>query len=69
MPSPARKPGKPVVLSEREEQVLAGIRAGKIYSAIAFELGIGYESVKTYASRLRAKYGVRRRDELAALAS
>ncbi len=45
-------------LSDRERAVLRGICADKTYAEIAFELKVAYDTVKTYASRLRAKLGI-----------
>lgn len=45
-------------LSTRELAVLRGISQDKTYAQIAHDLGVSYETVKSYASRLRAKLGV-----------
>ncbi len=45
-------------LSERELSVLRGIADDKTYAQIGNDLGIGHESIKSYANRLRAKLGV-----------
>ena len=46
------------VLSEREQAVLQGIADSKTYAQIAYDLGVSHETVKSYATRLRAKLGV-----------
>jgi len=43
------------VLTKRERQVVALIGQDMKYKAIAEELGLGYETVKTYAARIRKK--------------
>ena len=45
-------------LSEREQAVLRGIAEDKTYAQIAHCLGVSHETVKSYASRLRAKLGI-----------
>jgi len=45
--------------------VLRGLAAGKTYAAVAAELDIGFETVKSYAARLRAKLGVTNKVEMA----
>jgi len=42
-------------LTRREEQVVALIGKDRKYKDIAAELGLGYETVKTYAARIRKK--------------
>lgn len=54
-----------VELTERERAVLGGIKDGRTYAEIARDLGVGFETVKTYASRLRAKTGQRSKVKLA----
>jgi DNA-binding CsgD family transcriptional regulator len=46
------------VLTKRELQVVALIGQDKKYKEIAVELNLGYETVKTYAARIRQKLGV-----------
>jgi len=46
------------LLSPRERAVVVGIAEGKTYQEIAEDLGVGYETVKTYAARLRKKLGL-----------
>jgi DNA-binding CsgD family transcriptional regulator len=45
-------------LTKRELQVVALIGQDKKYKEIAEELELGYETVKTYAARIRKKLGV-----------
>lgn len=45
-------------LTKRELQVVALIGQDKKYKEIAVELDLGYETVKTYAARIRKKLGV-----------
>lgn len=47
------------MLSARETAVLDGIVAEQTYVEIAKRLGIGYETVKVYAKRLREKTGAK----------
>jgi len=42
-------------LSDRELAVVRGIAEGKTYQHIADELDLGYETVRTYAARVRKK--------------
>lgn len=44
-------------LTSRELEVVRQIAKGKTYKEIAASLGIGYETVKTYAARIRKKLG------------
>ena len=44
-----------VTLTSRERQVVLLIQQNKKYREIASELGLGYETVKTYATRIRKK--------------
>jgi len=44
-----------VTLTPRERQVVLLIQQNKKYREIASELGLGYETVKTYATRIRKK--------------
>ena len=53
------------VLSPREKAVVLGIAEGKTYQAIAESLGVGYETVKTYAARLRKKLGLNSKTSVA----
>ena len=45
-------------LTPRELQVVALIGADLKYKEIAKQLGLGYETVKTYAARIRKKLNV-----------
>jgi len=58
-----------VKLSSREIDVLRGVLLGKTYPQIATDLGIGFETVKSYTSRLRKKLAVNTKVELALWAS
>lgn len=44
-------------LTTRELEVVKHIVSGKTYKEIAVSLGLGYETVKTYAARIRKKLG------------
>lgn len=46
-------------LSAREREVLAGIARGLTNAEIAADLRLGFESVKTYVSRIRARLGLK----------
>lgn len=48
------------VLTNRELAVVRGIAADKSYNVIAQDMGIGIESVRTHARRLREKLGMNR---------
>ena len=54
-----------VDLSGRELEVVEYIVVGKTYKEIADEIGIGVESVKTYASRIRKKLNVNSKIKIA----
>ena len=54
-----------VSLSPRELDVVRRIVEGKKYRDIADELGLGYETIKTYAARIRRKLGVNSKTEIA----
>ena len=45
-------------LTPRELQVVSLIGRDLKYKEIATELGLGYETVKTYAARIRRKLGL-----------
>jgi DNA-binding NarL/FixJ family response regulator len=64
---PRREPGR-AVLSPREREVLGLVAEGATNAAIARELGIGIESVKTLLGRTFSKLGVRRRAQAVAAA-
>lgn len=42
-------------LTAREKQIVVLIGQNKKYREIAVELGLGYETVKTYVNRIRKK--------------
>lgn len=44
-------------LTVRELEVVKQIVKGHTYKEIAVSLGLGYETVKTYAARIRKKLG------------
>ena len=52
-------------LSRREKQILRGIVRGWKYREIADDLGLSYETIKTYAQRLREKLNVTSKVQLA----
>lgn len=54
-----------IVLSSRELDVIRLIVKGKKYRDIAVELCLGYETVKTYAARIRKKLNVHSKTEIA----
>jgi len=54
-----------VNLSPRELDVVRRIVEGKKYRDIAEELGLGYETIKTYAARIRNKLDVHSKTEIA----
>jgi DNA-binding NarL/FixJ family response regulator len=64
---PRRETGQ-AVLSPREREVLGLVAEGATNAAIARELGIGVESVKTLLGRTFSKLGVQRRAQAVAAA-
>lgn len=54
-----------VALSPREAEVVGCITRGLKYNEIAEELGLSFETVKTYAARIRRKLGLRSKTEVA----
>ena len=56
---------KPPALSARELAILRGIAEAKTYAQIADDLGLGYETVKSYTTRIRTKLGIRTKVGLA----
>ena len=54
-----------IILSSRELDVIRLIVKGKKYRDIAGELNLGYETVKTYAARIRKKLNVHSKTEIA----
>jgi DNA-binding NarL/FixJ family response regulator len=59
---PPRPPGQ-AALSPREREALVLVAAGETNRAIAAQLGVADETVKTMLARIYAKLGVRRRAE------
>ncbi len=45
-------------LTEREKELLRGVVADKTYAEIAYTMGLSYETVKSYAARIRGKLGI-----------
>jgi len=66
----AARPGDvtPVVLSDRELQVVAALAGGLSTHAVAAVLYLSQATVKTHAMRIHRKLGVRNRAELVAWA-
>jgi DNA-binding NarL/FixJ family response regulator len=63
---PAAPPARPAeALTDREEQVLAAVAAGRTNSEIASQLYITLSTVKTHIASLMAKLGARNRVEIA----
>ena len=54
-----------MTLSPQEQKVVALIAEGHKYEEIAVLLGLKYESVKTYAKRIRAKLGLTSKVQIA----
>ena len=52
-------------LTEKELQVVRLIGKALKYKEIAVELGLGYETVKTYTNRIRKKLGLKSKVALA----
>lgn len=52
-------------LTPREIEVIKLIVEGMRYKEIAVELGLSYETVKTYVGRIRKKLGVSSKTEVA----
>lgn len=63
----AQKPK--VQLTDRERDVLQGILDEMTYSAIGTKLGVSYETIKSYVTRIRTKLGIRTKSGLAAWAT
>lgn len=63
-----RKKAK-VQLTERERDILKGVLAEKTYSEIGTHLGLGFETIKTYLTRIRTKLGIRTKAGLAVWAA
>ena len=64
--APAAPPAQPIeALTDREEQILVAVAAGRTNSEIADEFYISLSTVKTHIASLMAKLGVRNRVEIA----
>jgi two-component system invasion response regulator UvrY len=55
-------------LSEREREILTGLRAGKSLAEIAGEIGISYKTVATNCASLKTKVGARTTQDLVRVA-
>lgn len=55
-------------LTDKERTVLKGILRDQTYPEIANAMGLSFESVKTYATRLRTKLGIKTKVGLAMFA-
>ncbi|MDR7188288.1 DNA-binding NarL/FixJ family response regulator [Microbacterium sp. BE35] len=64
-----RGAGELDLLTERERQVLEGMRAGRSNRQISDELGISLATVKTHVSSVLAKLGARSRSHAVAIAA
>ena len=53
----ARRPTEPSPLSERETQILRGLAEGKVYKAIASDLGLSTSTVRTHLHNTYGKLG------------
>jgi NarL family two-component system response regulator LiaR len=60
-----RAPENPEALTERETDVLRLVAQGRTNKAIAHELGVGEQTVKTHVSSLLAKLGLESRTQAA----
>jgi DNA-binding NarL/FixJ family response regulator len=67
-PRHPQRPRGQAALSPREREVLRRVAAGETNRAIAAELGVSGETVKTLLARTYAKLGARRRAEAVAAA-
>jgi DNA-binding CsgD family transcriptional regulator len=67
--SPARRDLRALGLSEREAEVLRAVASGHNNSALAAQLGIGVETVKTHLAHIYSKLGVSGRVQAVALLS
>lgn len=61
----AHEPDSPEPLTPREAEVLALLGRAKATRAIALELGLGQQTVRSYVSHILGKLGVRSRTEAA----
>jgi DNA-binding NarL/FixJ family response regulator len=59
-----KPPGLPGSLSQRQQQVLSGVKLGMANKQIASELHISERTVKFHVSDLLRKFGVTSRQEL-----
>lgn len=59
--APAGPPGRRIMLTERETQVLLGMAEGKSNAEIGRDLFVSEDTVKTHARRLFRKLGARDR--------
>jgi putative nucleotidyltransferase with HDIG domain len=53
----SRRPTEPSPLSERETQILRGLAEGKVYKAIASDLGLSTSTVRTHLHNTYGKLG------------
>ena len=68
-PQVTREAGELDLLTEREREVLEGMRAGRSNRQISDELGISLATVKTHVSSVLAKLGARSRSHAVAIAA
>ena len=68
-PQVTREAGELDLLTEREREVLEGMRAGRSNRQISDELGISLATVKTHVSNVLAKLGARSRSHAVAIAA
>lgn len=68
-PEPPADPPGLELLTEREREVLEGMRAGRSNQQIAHDLRISVATVKTHVSNVLAKLGARSRSHAVALAA
>jgi len=62
-------PDKLLKLTARETEVVCGILCGKTYEAIAKDLSLSRETIKTYVARIRVKTETRNKVTLAVWAA
>ncbi|MFF2487047.1 response regulator [Microbacterium sp. NPDC058062] len=68
-PLATRETGELDLLTEREREVLEGMRTGRSNRQISDELGISLATVKTHVSSVLAKLGARSRSHAVAIAA